>query len=91
MISRLKWIFAAYGCSLKKSKQTVLTQFEVSFILGLNGGTLCRHLKGYTNLTGKVLLAKGNVQDIGPEITHKKKLWSITFKVCSLQRGAKRT
>jgi len=81
----IRWIKEAY------TQGAVLTQLEVSFILGLSSRTLCRYLKEYTDLTGKILPTRGNVQDIGPGITHKKKIVDYYLRGMFTPEIAKRT
>lgn len=81
----VRWIKEAY------KQGAALTQLEASFILGLSSRTLCRYLKEYISLTGEILPTRGNVQDIGPGVTHKRKIIEYYLQGMFTPEIAKRT
>jgi hypothetical protein len=54
------------------SQKGVLSQFDVSELLGVSAGTIGKDIREYQDENAVILPYRGTIHDIGPSLTHKK-------------------
>ena len=64
-------------CNEAYSQNGVLSQSDVSELLGVSAGTIGKDIREYQDENAVVLPYRGTIHDIGPSLTHKKVIISL--------------